>query len=171
MIWLNMLKSLLSVLQSEVSPSQIAWGAALGAVVGFAPFSCLHKYIFTVIILLVNVDLGAAALATTVFGLVGLTTDPIADWIGYYLLTGIPLLQPLWVKLFNMPIVPFTRFYNTVVLGNFIISLLLFVPVIMFTRWFVRYYRTHLSDKVARWKIMQLFNITNTAYSIYKKKK
>jgi uncharacterized protein (TIGR03546 family) len=168
MIWFKLLKKLLVILQSEISPVQIAWGAALGLVLGMAPFSALHTYLIFILILLLNVNIGSAMLAAAVFAIVGLITDPIADSVGYYFLVNVPALQPLWEKLYNMPLVPFTRFYNTVVLGNFIISLVLLVPIFFFALWFVKYYRANLREKVSKWKIVKLLG-ASSVYSIYDK--
>jgi hypothetical protein len=56
--------------------------------------------------------------------------------------------------------VPFTRFYNTVVLGSFVIALVCFVPVIFGARWLLAYYHAHWKEKVNHLGIMKLFSLT-----------
>lgn len=163
MFWIKLLKSIVSILQSEISPTQVAWGFALGTLMGFIPFSALHSYFIFVLILMLNVNIGAATLAALIFSFVSMLTDPLADKIGYFLLVRVQALTPLWTKLYNMPVVPFTKFYNTVVLGSFVISLVLFIPSYIFSRKFIVFYRANYKDKVAKWKIMKLFKLTNVA--------
>jgi uncharacterized protein (TIGR03546 family) len=168
MIWLNLVKQIVQMLQSEISPKQIAAGAALGMILGFAPVKCLQSYVFLVIILMLNVNLGSATLSTCIFAMFAYILDPLADKIGYYLLVSSKSLTPIWTNLYNMPLVPYTRFYNTVVLGSFVISIILIIPVYLLALQFIGYYRAHLKDKVAQWKIMKLFSLTSAA-NIYDK--
>jgi uncharacterized protein (TIGR03546 family) len=168
MIWLNFVKQIVQMLQSEISPKQIAAGAALGMILGFAPVKCLQSYVLLIIILLVNVNLGSATLSTAVFALFAFIFDPIADKIGYYLLVTTKSLTPFWTNLYNMPLLPYTKFYNTVVLGSFVISIILIIPVYLVALKSIGYYRANYKDKVAKWKIMKLFSLTSAA-NIYDK--
>lgn len=168
MFWIKLLKNIVTILQSEISPKQVAWGFALGSLMGMTPFSALHGYGIFVLILMLNVNISSATLAALLFSFIGMLLDPLSDKIGYYLLVSNQSLTPLWTKLYNMPVVPFTKFYNTVVLGSFVISLLLFIPSYFACKKFVLMYRARWKDKVAKWKIMKLFNLTNIA-STYQK--
>jgi uncharacterized protein (TIGR03546 family) len=62
-----------------------------------------------------------------------------------------------------MPVIPFTKFYNTVVLGSLVISIILFIPCYIFSKKFIVFYRANYKDKVAKWKIMKLFKLTSVA--------
>jgi uncharacterized protein (TIGR03546 family) len=170
MFFLNLIKNLLTILQSEISPKQIAGGAALGSVIGFTPFNAAHNLLIFILILILRVNISAAMFSVALFGLVGLATDPLADKIGYFFLVKDQALTPLWIKLYNMPIVPFTRFNNTVVLGSLVIAVLLFIPIYIGTNKFVVYYRANLKEKVAAMKIMKLFKLTGF-YKFYERVK
>ncbi|MFH1369530.1 MAG: TIGR03546 family protein [Elusimicrobiota bacterium] len=169
MFWLKLLKRIITILQSEISPSQVAWGFALGSIMGLTPFSALHNYFVFVLILMLNVNMSSATLAVIVFSFIGMLMDPLAHKIGYYLLVTNQSLNSTWVSLYNMPVVPFTRFNNTVVLGSLVISLILFLPVYFAAKKFIVYYRAHFKDKVAKWKIMKLFKVSNIAGTSYQK--
>jgi len=168
MLWIKLVKQIVLILQSEISPKQVAAGAALGMILGFAPVKCMQSYVILVIILMLNVNLGSATLSAGVFAMLGFLLDPLADKIGYHLLVNSKTLTPFWTSLYNMPLIPFTRFYNTIVLGSFVISLILAVPVYLLTLRFINYYRSHFKDKVSKWKIMKLFKVTS-AYNVYDK--
>jgi uncharacterized protein (TIGR03546 family) len=170
MFFLNLIKNLLTILQSEISPKQIAGGAALGSMIGFTPFSALHNLVIFILIMILRVNISAAFFSIALFGLIGLATDPIADKIGYFFLVQNQSLTPFWTKLYNMPIVPFTKFNNTVVLGGIVLSLILFIPIYFGTKGFVLYYRANLKEKVAALKIMKLFKLSNI-YKFYERVK
>ena len=59
---------------------------------------------------------------------VGFLLDPVFHRIGASLLQA-PSLRPLWTAMYNTPLVPYTNFNNTVVLGSFVGWLVLAVPI------------------------------------------
>ncbi len=164
----KLIKSIFNLLHSNISPLEIALGFALGSIIGLTPFFTLHNLFIFLLLIILNVNFSAGMLGIMVFGLIGYLTDPLAHKIGYLLLVEIKSLEPFWTNLYNMPIVPFTRFYNTVVLGSLVISLVLFVPVVIFTKNFVVFYRNNLSSKVQKWKIVKIIKASGI-YNFYKK--
>lgn len=170
MFWIKLLKNIITILQSEISPTQVAWGFALGTIMGMTPFSALHSYFIFVLILMINVNISSATLAALIFSFVGLFFDPLSNKIGYYLLVSNQSLTPFWTMLYNMPIVPFTKFNNTVVLGSLVLSVMIFLPAYFASRKFIIVYRARWKDKVAKWKIMKLFKLTSIAntYTTFK---
>jgi uncharacterized protein (TIGR03546 family) len=166
MFWVKIVKNLINVLHSEISPRQIAGGVALGAIIGLTPINALHNYLVFFLILILQVNIGMALLSITIFKLIAFAIDPLANGIGYQLLVNATGLVPLWTHLYNMPIVPYTHFYNTIVLGSLIIALLLFVPIFMATTKLVTLYRGHWREKVENLKIVKLLKLTS-AFNIY----
>jgi uncharacterized protein (TIGR03546 family) len=160
MLFLNTAKSILSILQGSDRPWQVALGVALGMVMGFSPFNGPQNALIFLAIMLLNVNLGAATLATALFAAIAALLDPLAHAIGYALLVQAKSLTPLWTSLYNLPVVPFTRFNNTVVLGSLVLALVLFVPVLLGTPPLLAYYRAHWKPKVDKWKIMKIFQLT-----------
>ncbi|MGE5558604.1 MAG: TIGR03546 family protein [Bacillota bacterium] len=165
MFWIKTLRSILSILQSEISPRQIAGGFAMGAVIGLVPSPFL-KILFFLLVLVLKINIGAALLSVPFFTLAGLATDLPAHWIGHTVLVRAGFLSGLWTFLYNIPVVPYTGFNNTVVMGNFILSLILFPPVYFGAIRFVLYYRARLRQKVEKWKIMKWFKLANV-FNIY----
>jgi uncharacterized protein (TIGR03546 family) len=160
LILIKALKSLIGVLHSSDSPWGVAFGAALGALLGLNPLSTLQAIVLFLILMATKSNLGAAALATPVFAGLGLLLDPVAHRLGYTLLVQSPALTPLWTTWYNAPLVPFTRFYNTVVLGSFVLGLALFVPVLFGVRLGVVYYRHNFQVQVEKLKIVKLLSLT-----------
>jgi uncharacterized protein (TIGR03546 family) len=80
-------------------------------------------------------------------------------------------LAPLWTALYNAPLVPFTRFNNTVVLGSLVIALALFLPVLFGTRGLVVFYRARYKAKVDQLGFMKWINRLTQATKIVDKVK
>jgi len=165
-IFAKIIKELLKILQTDVSPNQVAFGAALGVFLGLVP-GFLMKLIFFVLILILRVNIGAAFVTWTIFGILSFGLDPLADKIGFFVLNADSLV-PLWTYLFNVAIVPFTRFNNSVVMGNITLAILFFLPVFFGARIFISYYRTHWRDKVAKWRITKLLTAGILSHTLLK---
>ncbi len=156
MFWIKLLSKFIKTLHSETNPTQIALGFALGAVVGLSPLFSPQSVLIFSLILIVNVNIGAALLSITIFKSVAWLWDGPAHTIGSYLLLNATSLRGMWTSLYNTPVVPFTRFYNTVVLGNLILALIAFIPITLLSRMGVVYYRTHLMGKMEQYKIVKI---------------
>jgi uncharacterized protein (TIGR03546 family) len=169
MFGLGTVKSIFTILQSENSPWQVAGGVAIGLFIGFSPFNGPQNYLFMVLLFFTNVNVASATLATALFSGLAVLLDPLAHRLGYALLVSNPDLTPFWTTLFNLPIVPFTRFNNTVVLGSFVLALILVLPVIFLTRGLILYYRAHWQERVAKVGVVKWLNGLNTALGIKEK--
>ncbi len=166
MPWLNYIFKLVKILNQDASPAQIAGGVALGAIVGLIPKLNLLAFVICLGILFVRVNLSMAFLAAALFAIIGSLTDPVVERFGYYLLTDIPSLTRFYTALYNMPLVPWTNFNNSLVLGNFVVGVLAFIPLFILTRIGVIQYRRHLLEKVRRWKVMQIIKASKI-YQLY----
>jgi uncharacterized protein (TIGR03546 family) len=168
MFWLNTVKQIIGLFSGKQDPDEIGAGFALGSIIGLTPFNSLHNYVILFLLFLLNVNKGAAAFGIAVFSAIGYFTDPYAHQLGYYLLVNVPSLNHFWTNLYNMPIVPFTHFNNTVVLGSLVISLVLFIPVWLIIKKLTVLYRTKVHDKLVKWKIITILSQSKW-YDKYKK--
>jgi uncharacterized protein (TIGR03546 family) len=134
---------IVSALNGEVSPRQIAAGFALGAWIGLIPVGLLPTILFF-LALVVNVNLPLLAVGTAIFKILGFAFDPLANKVGFGLLVKAGGLKGLWTALYNMPLVPYTRFNNTIVMGSFALGLVLLIPLYFLARIGVERYRTSL---------------------------
>lgn len=148
------LRSLILALQGGSEPRHIAAGFALGAVLGLVPKDSLLAPLILALLFFFNVDKSMAIFSALLFTPLGYLVDGLADAIGRGLLTA-GALKPLWTFLYDLPIVPLTRFNNTVVLGNLVIGLALYYPLY---RGFIRVveeYRRRYKERVDRWPIVR----------------
>jgi len=153
MFWLQIASNFVKILREGQTPTQIAAGFALGAFVGFTPMLTLQGIALWLVILTLDVNLSAVFLSAALFGLLGVLLDPLFHDLGYYLLTGVDSLVPLWTSLYNAPIAPLTRFNNTIVLGSLVGSVVVFVPAFVGMKRFVVLYRSSLGKRLANNKI------------------
>jgi uncharacterized protein (TIGR03546 family) len=125
---LRVVRDLLGALQGGTDPRHLAAGIALGAMLGLVPKGNLLAASFFLLFFFLRVDKGLAFLTAAAFTPFAYAIDPLAHKLGLALLTA-PALKGLWTALYDLPIVPLTRFNNSVVLGNLTLGLLLFVPL------------------------------------------
>jgi uncharacterized protein (TIGR03546 family) len=77
------------------------------------------------------------------------------------LLIDVGALVGLWTALYNAPLMPFTRFNNSVVLGSLIVSLILFYPVYSAGRLMIVKYRETFMEHFNRWKVIQVLKASS----------
>jgi len=159
---LKLIQSIIKTLHSEGTPGQVALGIALGSVLGLTPLMNVHNLIVFSIIVLLNVSFGGGMLGWALFVPVGFILDPVFHAIGLRLLEA-PSLRPLWTDLFNTPLVPYTNFNNSVVLGSVVGWLLLTVPIFFAARWGVARYRATIGERVRQSKLYKAL----TASQVY----
>ena len=165
--------SFIRLLHSETDPRQISLGFALGMIPGFTPFKSLHNLVVLFALFFFRVNIGAAMLAWAVFSILAFALDPLFHRFGLFLLTGVTSLQGLWTALYNAPLVPYTRFNNSVLMGSLIFSLLAFYPVYWGGNLMVVKYRETVMERLNRLKIVQVFRASDLYkwYSRYSKLK
>jgi uncharacterized protein (TIGR03546 family) len=168
MIFLKLLSKFIGVLRSGAEPGEIAWGFALGSVLGLTPFAGLHTAVVVLLIAVLRVNVAAALFAWLLFGAAAWLLDPVFHSLGFHVLTGIPALQPFWTRLYNTPAAPLTRFNNTVLMGSLIVSLVLLVPNVLWFRAFVVRYRETINLKVKRWKVVKALNASSAVQTVLK---
>jgi uncharacterized protein (TIGR03546 family) len=122
------LRQAISLFTGGGSPRAIAFGFALGMMIGLMPKGNLTVAAISILVLATQTNLAAAALSGVAFTWATTWTDPLAHRIGSAILTQ-PSWQKSFARLYEMPLVPWTGFNNTVVLGSLVLSLVLFYPV------------------------------------------
>jgi uncharacterized protein (TIGR03546 family) len=163
---LKLIQSIIKTLHSDGTPGQVAAGIALGAALGLAPLMNLHNLIVLSLIVLLNVSFGGGMLGWALFVPVGFLLDPVFDRIGAGLLQA-PSLRPLWTSWYNTPMVPYTNFNNTVVLGSVTSWLVLAVPIFFAARWAVARYRATVGERVRQSKLYKAVTASQV-YNVYK---
>jgi uncharacterized protein (TIGR03546 family) len=136
MIWfLRQLLYFRRAITAQDTPGQIAAGFALGMLLGLVPKGNLLAILLSLTIFASRANLGMAMVSALAFSILGPFCDPLTHRVGLALLTW-NALEPTWSNLYNLPLVPWTAFNNTVVLGNLVLGIGLVYPTFHFARRF-----------------------------------
>jgi uncharacterized protein (TIGR03546 family) len=163
---LKLIQSIIKTLHSAGTPGQVAAGMALGSALGLTPIMNLHNLVIFALLVLLNVSFGGGMLGWMLFVPVGFLLDPAFHAIGLSLLEA-PALRPLWTSLTNTPILPYTNFNNTVVLGSFVGWAILAVPIFFAARYGVARYRATIGERVKQTRFYKAVTASQ-AYNIYR---
>ena len=137
------------------SPKQLAMGVTFGMMIGVFPKDSLLPYVIALVALFTTANLLCLAISTILFSWVSPVLDPITHQIGLWVLTFDPL-ESTWAQLYQLPIVAWTRFENTVVMGSACLGLALAIPVYLSGRYCFRKYGSSIYERFsqtrfARW--------------------
>lgn len=162
MLLLKLLQSLIKAINSDGTPGQVASGIAFGAALGLTPIANVHNLLIVLLVLILNVSLAGFTLGWVAFVPVGFALDPLFDGIGRALL-GSANLAPFWTRLANTPLVPFTNFNNSIVLGSLVFWVVAWVPIFFLARWAVAKYRATIHERLRKTKFFQAVGASKLA--------
>ncbi len=168
MIILRFIAKIIQVLRAGPSPSQIAGGFVLGMFLGMMPLANLFSLVIVLLIFVLNVNISAAILGWMAFTLFSYFLDPVFHNLGYALLANNELLKNLFTWFYNRPVIPLSKFNNTVVFGSFIFSIILASPVYFSFKKAVVLYRSTIDKRIRNLKIVHAVQ-SNRAYLYYRK--
>jgi uncharacterized protein (TIGR03546 family) len=157
---LKQIFGLFKLLNSDTGTNQIASGIAMGFILGMAPAFSLQTLLVIGLSLFFRVQLGAMGLAAFFFKFAAWPFDPLFHVVGSQLLEMEALLA-VWTSLYNMPLVPFTRFYNSVVMGSGVTSIFLAPVIFVLARLLVVKYREKIVERFKETKFFKLLKATS----------
>jgi uncharacterized protein (TIGR03546 family) len=163
---LKLLQSIVATLHSQGTPRQVAAGLALGAALGLTPLVNPHNLIVFALLCLLNVSFGGGMLGWALFTPVGFALDPLFHRIGLALLEA-PGLRSLWTAWYNAPLMPYTNFNNSVVLGSFLTWLVLLLPLYLLGRKGITVYRERYAPLVMQSKLYRALTASKL-YNVYR---
>ncbi len=164
---LKQIFSFLKLLNSDTGTNQIAAGIACGLILGFAPALSLQTLLVIALLFFFRIQIGAATIFAFFFSLIAWILDPVSHQLGAALL-DLESLKPLFTEMYNMPLVPLTRFYNTIVMGSAILSIAL-SPIVFFgARILIHKYREFILARFQQTKLWTVIKATSL-YKFYSK--
>ena len=159
---LKLIQSIIKTLHSDGTPGQVAAGIALGSALGLTPLVNVHNLLIFSLIVILNVSFGGGMLGWMLFVPVGFLLDPVFHSIGLQLLEA-PSLRAMWTDWYNTPLLPYTNFNNTVVLGSVVGWAVLAVPIYFAAKWGIIRYRATIGERVRQSKFYKAI----TASQVY----
>ncbi|MFT6070009.1 MAG: hypothetical protein ACJAT2_002478 [Bacteriovoracaceae bacterium] len=149
----------LKLLNSDTGTNQLAAGVAAGFVLGMTPAFSLQTILIILMILFFRIQVGAALLGAFFFSFPAYLLDPAFSKVGEVLLES-ESLTSLWTVLYNMPIIPFTRFYNSLVMGSGVVAFALSPLVFVLSKILIQKYRVKVVDKFKETKFWKAVKAT-----------
>ncbi|MFB6287151.1 MAG: TIGR03546 family protein, partial [Candidatus Bipolaricaulia bacterium] len=134
-------RRLFRILNSELTPHQIAAGVLFGMFVGLVPLGA-NPVVLLALALLVRCSFSATLLALAVFKLLAWPLAPVSEAVGRAVLTNLTGLDPFWRSIVHAPVLAWMELSRYVVLGGYLIGLVIAVPVFFLVRRSVHSYRT-----------------------------
>ena len=119
---------------------------------GLIPKDSLFVVILAFMLLCTTANILCAVVMGFWFTWLGHFVDGFSHKLGSMVLTS-NKLEPMWAYLYDLPILPWTRFNNTVVMGNLILAALLFYPTYRISCAFFSAYGPRLRKRAERNRI------------------
>lgn len=128
MVFLRGLRLLSRAFVDESSPRQVAAGMAMGLGFGLVPSDSLFAMLLVMLLSALKINLAAGLFGLFVSAWLGMLLDGALHTVGEWVLTQ-PMLNSLFVWMANQPLLPWTRFNNTVVMGSLLVGLVAVYPL------------------------------------------
>ncbi|MFW5826853.1 MAG: TIGR03546 family protein [Alkalispirochaeta sp.] len=145
---------LIASLNANRRPGEIAAGIAMGVWLALLPAANLLWVTLFVITVFLKLNLAIELLILAVLSPVAALADGQLHLIGSAILTA-EALEGFFTTLYNIPVVPFSRFNNTVVMGAFMAGAALWIPVFLIARVLVRVYRRSIHPRLAESRMVK----------------
>lgn len=156
---LKQIFSLLKLLNSDTGHNQISAGVAAGFILGMTPTFSLQTLLVYLLLFVFRVQVGAVFLTAFFFSFMAYLLDPVFHSVGYSILKA-DGLQGFFTLLYNMPIIPFTRFNNTIVMGSGVVAFVLSPVVFIIARALIIRYRVSIVEKFKESKFWKAVKAT-----------
>lgn len=154
-VFLRPARLLLLALLAQSTPRQMSMGMALGVLIGLVPKGNLLAVALGILLAMLRVNLGVAASAAVATSFASVYLDPVSHTVGAHVL-GHPALKSFWMQLYNTPLMPWTDFNNSVVMGSFLIGLTLILPIHWLSRPVFAEYIALVAVHVRRWRLARI---------------
>jgi uncharacterized protein (TIGR03546 family) len=155
-MFIKWIVNIIGALNSNKKPGELAAGIAFGIMLALIPTGNLLWPLLLIITMLLRVHQGMEFLFLAIFKLFIPVFDPALHSLGLAVLS-IPALEGFFTSLYNMPVVPFLQFNNTLVMGGLVAGIVLWLPLFILFRILVGIYRNTLKEKVENSKLVKWF--------------
>ena len=164
---LKQLFAFIKLLNSDTGNISIAMGMTCGFILGMTPVLSLHSLIVFLILFFFRIQIGAALVTAFFFKFIAFLLDPVFHYVGSQVLE-MESLREFFTTLYNMPIVPFTRFNNSIVMGSAVVTFALSPLVFIASQFFIIKYRETVVARFRGTKLWRYIEATKFYQWYYK---
>ena len=152
------IKKLLKFLNSNESVQNIAFSATMAVIFSLLPFNAINHFFLLLILIIFNGNLFIFIFLTPIFELFSNSFYPLFHEIGQSILTT-PSLKMIFNNIYQLPIVNFTNWNNTITMGGLIFCLIIAIPLFMIYKLFLTKYRKVIMPLIQKSKLRHIFKI------------
>jgi len=153
LVWIA---KLVAALNANVRPAEIAAGFAYAVLLALIPAGNLLWIALFILSFFLKINNAVFFVFMAILKLFISVFDPVCDAIGWSILHN-QGLSHFFTSLSNTPLIPWTRFNDTVVTGGLVLGLFAFIPLTVLGILFVRAWRNVLREKLANWGPVKAF--------------
>lgn len=164
---LKQIFAFIKLLNSDTGNISLAAGMTCGFILGMTPVLSLQSLLIFLILFFFRIQIGAAFLMAFFFKFVAYIFDPVFDDIGRTVLE-MESLQGFFTTLYNMPLVPYTRFNNSIVMGSGVVTIILSPIVFVLSQWLIIKYREKVVSRFRETKFWKAVEATKFYQWYYK---
>ena len=161
-----LLAKLFKALNSDSSAWQLAFGFALGMVMGLTPFLGLHSLILLFVVLFFRVNITGFLVSWVAFSGLAIPLRVLLSDLGEGLLVH-EGLQSIWTVLYSSYLGQLSQFYHTLTLGSLLASVILFPFTLIGSKKLVEQYRLRFMQWINQWRVVQFVKGSNF-YQLYR---
>ena len=143
-------------INANTRPGEISAGIAFGILLALQPGFTVVRIIVLAITFILKINMPALFLSLFLVGLVSPVFDVPLDLFGGFILNH-PSLFEFFTDLYNMPLIPYTRFNDTLVMGGLAAGVIAWLPFFFLFKAFITLYRNSLREKIANSRIFKTF--------------
>jgi len=133
--FVNIPARILSILELNITPAEVAGGVCLGMFLGFIPLNGPVALLLFIFFLLFKINRFSTVITLPLFKLFYLLgVSSLTDNIGGYLLLNANFLNGFWKWITSLPILALVDLNNTLVAGGLALSIMLCFPVYLLAR-------------------------------------
>lgn len=164
---LKQLFSFIKLLNSDTGNVSLAMGMTCGFILGMTPVLSLHSLLVFLIIFFFRIQIGAALVTAFFFKFVAFLLDPVFHFVGSQVLE-MQSLHGFFTTLYNMPIIPYTRFNNSIVMGSAVVTFTLSPIVFILSQSMIIKYRETVLARFKSTKFWKAIEATKFYQWYYK---
>jgi uncharacterized protein (TIGR03546 family) len=153
---LKWITKFLAGINANSRPGEIAAGIACGFLLALQPGMTIVRIVVLALVFMLKINMPALFLSLFLFALASPVLDVPVDLLGGFIL-GLPALHEFFTSLYNMPLVPYTRFNDTLVMGGLALGIIAWLPVFFVFKALVTLYRNTLREKIVTSKLFKAF--------------
>lgn len=164
---LKQIFQLVKLLNSETGHNQIAAGIAAGFIIGMTPGFSLQTILVFLLALIFRIQFGAVLVSAFFFSFSSYLLDGVFHTVGYKILIH-EGLKELFTTLYNLPLIPLTRFNNTIFMGAGVLAIILAPIIFVLFRFLIIKYRKAVVERIQQTKFWKAIKATSFYKWYYK---